>query len=84
MRNSTTYKIDRTVPVPGQARVSRTKRIYNTLGKLRVGESFVIPKSDWQKASKPQYLVPYKEARDQFIKIKSRIEPKGVRIWRVK
>ena len=84
MTNQNTYKIDRNIPMPYTKPVSRTARIRNTLAKLKIGESFAIPRRDWGNASKPCYVVPYREVRDARIKIEYTISSETIRIWRIK
>ena len=74
------YAITNKIPVPQDYKKSRSKF---PLLKMRPGDSFLIPYKDIPNPDKPQHVVPYSMARALSIKIISRREKRGLRVWRV-
>ena len=66
------YKIEKHVPIP----THRGKGITDTLRKLKVGDSFIIPLEQRNSLYPPSYRLK--------IKISVRTAENGFRVWRIK
>lgn len=85
------YKIEKNVKITEKPRPA-TKKKYPRLdwmrpvmSKLKIGNSFLIPKEHYADLKSDISVVPYKEARREFgISLTARREKNGIRVWRVK
>lgn len=75
------YEITNRIPLPSRFQRPSSKF---PLTKMKIGDSFFIPIKDIPNPRKPLHVVPYNMARKLKMKITTRIEPLGVRVWRVK
>lgn len=75
------YSIEKNVPMPLNNKAGRPSKY--PLSKMKVGDSFLIPFSKNHDCTR-SISVPYLSASRLKIKITSRVEQKGVRVWRIK
>lgn len=74
------YKIDKNVPMP--VKDGRGRPTKYPLLSMKVGDSFLIPFTK-RHSSNRSIPIPYRTAERLKIKIISRSEKNGVRIWRM-
>lgn len=84
------YKIEKHVPLPNAKTFTRVQRFRDTLTRMIVGDSFVIPRKDFASLRSTSSIVPYSCARKEFgmrlqaKKVYQNQELVGIRVWRVK
>lgn len=78
------YNIDKDVPVPEPRDLTSRGTRKQMILQLEVGQSFLVPNSDFKKAGAGGAAGAYTQAAKRLgMKITTKREPEGVRVWRV-
>lgn len=71
------FKIEKSVPIPPRSRASKYP-----FEQMEKGDSFVIPAADNKSLTSARSSV-YAAATKQKVKVATRVDDKGLRVWRV-
>lgn len=79
----TRLKIEKGIPIPKEYLGDIRNQFYSLLTSLSVGDSFSVPTQDEAQVSAVKNAA-YAVAKELKLKVTTRIEDEGIRVWRTK